>query len=469
MVEAGRRGMNDRLQIISGDALTSLKALPESCVQTCVTSPPFWGLRDYGTATWEGGDPECDHRLNDTPAKRGLASSTPEGSKEYTAAQLQSHRDFCKRCGARRVDLQMGLESTPREYVERMVTVFREVKRVLKPEGQLWLNCGDSYVTGAGMVGDQPGGGRQGKNWRGCHEGKQGDMPPKGPLTQPNRLPVPGLKPKDLAGIPWRLAFALQEDGWWLRADIIFAKSNPMPESARDRPVKSHEYLFLLTKNGSNPLIWRSRDTMEWSYNPDLSETIVLDGVGAEEEVPRWRGFDYYYDSEAIAEPSTYAHEAKYDTGENGLHPGLIYAGSGSSTRKSTARTVPAGEHQNQRDPGTLRKIQKGTGHAKPHNGEALNANNHHWPYVTRNKRSVWTLPTQPYTEAHYATMPEELVKPCILAGSRPGDVVLDPFAGSGTTLKVALELGRKAIGIELNPQYVEIIQQRTSVTIGMF
>jgi DNA modification methylase len=151
------------------------------------------------------------------------------------------------------------------------------------------------------------------------------------------------------------------------------------------------------------------------------------------------------------------------------LHYGLSYAGSGSSTGKPNARKVPEGWHQNQCDPGTLSKRRKGTGHAKPHKGEALNATNHHWPYVTRNKRSVWPMRTQPYTEAHYATMPEDLVKPCILAGSRRGDVILDPFAGSGTTLKVALELGRKAIGIELNPQYVEMMKQRTNVTLGMF
>jgi DNA modification methylase len=461
----GRRGVNGLLQIINGDALASLKALPDDFVQTCVTSPPFWGLRDYGTATWEGGDPECEHRLNDTPAKRGLASSTLEGGKEYMAAQLQGYRHLCRRCGARRVDLQMGLEATPAEYVERMVKVFREVRRVLKPEGQLWLNCGDSYVTGAGRVGDQPGGGRQGEIWRGGHEGKQGYMAPIGPLTQPNRLPIQGLKPKDLAGIPWRLAFALQEDGWWLRSDIIFAKANPMPESVADRPTKSHDYVFLLTKNGNNPLIWRSRDTKEWSYNPDLSETIALGG----EVISRWKGFDYYYESEAIAEPSAYADEAKYDNGENGLRSGLSYAGRGSSTRKFKGKKTPSGWHQNQRDPDSLWKRRKGTGHVNPHNGNAVNATSHDWPYMTRNKRSVWTLATQPYPEAHYATMPEDLVKPCVLAGSRPGDVILDPFAGSGTTLKVALELGRKAIGIELNPRYVEMIKQRTNVTIGMF
>jgi DNA modification methylase len=253
-------------------------------------------------------------------------------------------------------------------------------------------------------------------------------MTPVGPLTQPNRLPVPGLKKKDLVGIPWRVAFALQDDGWWLRSDIIVSKRNPMPESVKDRPTKAHEYLFLLTRSER-----------------------------------------YYYDAEAIAEPSSYADEAKYDNGQNGLHSGVSHAGSGSSTRKFKAKKFPTGWHQNQRDPDTLWQRRKGTGHAKPHNGEALNATSHHWPYVTRNKRSVWTLKTQPYPDAHFATMPEDLVKPCVLAGSRPGNLILDPFAGSGTTGKVALELGRRAILIELSAAYVQLIKQRTMVTVGMF
>jgi hypothetical protein len=299
---------------------------------------------------------------------------------------------------------------------------------VLKLDGTLWLNIGDCYATGAGCVGEHPGGGRQGEIWRGGHEGKHVYMTPVGPLTQPNRLPVPGLKKKDLVGIPWRVAFALQDNGWWLRSDIIVSKRNPMPESVKDRPTKAHEYLFLLTRSER-----------------------------------------YYYDAEAIAEPSSYADEAKYDNGQNGLHSGVSHAGSGSSTRKFKAKKFPTGWHQNQRDPDTLWQRRKGTGHAKPHNGEALNATSHHWPYVTRNKRSVWTLKTQPYPDAHFATMPEDLVKPCVLAGSRPGNLILDPFAGSGTTGKVALELGRRAILIELSAAYVQLIKQRTTVTVGMF
>jgi DNA modification methylase len=256
-------------------------------VQTCVTSPPYWGLRDYGH------------------------------------------------------DGQLGLESTPDEYVARMVGVFREVRRVLADDGTLWLNLGDSYATGAGKVGDHPGGGVQGASWRGA-------------TTSPNRLPIEGFKPKDLVGIPWRVAFALQADGWWLRQDIIWHKPNPMPESIRDRCTKSHEYLFLLAKSER-----------------------------------------YFYDNEAIAE-------------------------------------------------------------------QALHSD-------TRNRRSVWTIATKPFKGAHFAVMPEALAEPCVLAGSRADDLVLDPFSGSGTVGVVALRHGRRFVGVELNPEYAEIARDRIEGDQPMF
>ena len=417
------QGVKDYLRIINGDALPVLRTLPDNSVQACITSPPFWGLRDYGTATWDGGNPGCAHRLNDTSKKRGIARSTLEGGRQNTAAQLQGYKGYCRRCGARRIDLQIGLEQTPETYVERIVEVFREVRRLLKQDGTLWLNLGDCYATGAGCVGGHPGGGRQGEVWRGGYE-KHGNMAPVGPLTQPNRLPVPGLKKKDLVGIPWRVAFALQTDGWWLRSDIIHEKTNPMPESVNDRPTRAHAYIFLLTKSAR-----------------------------------------YYYDREAIAEPANYTQEGKCDNSGSGLFSEFNHAVNGSSTPDVK---MPSGWHQSQRDPNTLWQRRKGTGHVKPHNGEALNATSHHGPSVTRNKRSVWRIANQPYKESHFATMPEDLVKPCVLAGSRPGDVILDPFGGSGTVGKVAIELGRKAILIELSSAYVELIKRRTMVTLGM-
>jgi len=301
--------MND-LQILVGDCRETLKQLPDQSVQTCVTSPPYFGLRDYGH------------------------------------------------------DGQIGLEQTPQDFVDQLVSVFREVKRVLRDDGTLWLNLGDSY----------------------CGTGDKGDYKdPKyaeGRNAQSKSITkkLNGFKSKDLIGIPWMVAFALRADGWYLRQDIIWHKPNPMPESVEDRCTKSHEYIFLMSK------------------------------------YPK-----YYYDNEAIKEP------CKDDWG----------------TRDRTN-----GKYHNE-----------GSG-LHPHAGLEKS-------YTKANKRSVWSVNTQSFRGAHFATFPEELIQPCILAGSRSSDVVLDPFGGSGTTGKVALEYGRKAILCELNPEYVEIIKQRTNVTAG--
>ena len=270
----------------------------------------------------------------------------------------------CLSCGAVRIDSQLGLEATPEEYVSNLAEVFREVRRVLRNDGTLWLNLGDSYATGGGAVGRCPGGGEQGERFL-----RQGHI-----NTQPNRMPIPGLKPKDLVGIPWRVAFALQADGWWLRSDIIWNKPNPMPESVTDRPTKAHEYIFLLTKSAR-----------------------------------------YYYDAEAIAEVSVY---------------------------DGAQRSQPRGDFS-------------GKGAAKP----GLEPFRSVGP--TRNKRTVWTVTTKPYAEAHFATFPTKLIEPCVLAGCPEGGTVLDPFAGSGTTGMVALRAGRRFIGIELNPEYCEMARHR--------
>ena len=271
--------------ILTGDVLEQLKSLPDESVNCVVTSPPYWGLRDYGQ----------------------------EG--------------------------QLGLEPTPEEYVSKMVEVFREVRRVLTTDGTCWLNIGDSYFSST-----------------------------KG--TQ-------GAKPKDLVGIPWRLAFALQADGWCLRQDIIWAKPNPMPESVTDRCTKSHEYVFLLSKSSS-----------------------------------------YYYDNQAIKEVGT--------------------GKSGTWSKKTHEARIGHGAFRKEYTP--------------PADG-------------LRNKRDVWFIPTKPFNGAHFAVMPEALVEPCILAGCPEGGVVLDPFFGSGTVGVVAIKHNRKYIGIELNPEYVEIAKDR----LGMF
>ncbi len=269
----------------------------------------------------------------------------------------------------------------------KMVEVFREVRRVLRKDGTLWLNLGDSYWGGGNYRGtnDTTLSDKQRSN-RGAN-GMDAIGRNKFPPTC--RIPNNGAKAKDLVGIPWMVAFALRADGWWLRSDIIWAKPNPMPESVTDRPTKAHEYLFLLTKSAS-----------------------------------------YFYDAEAIKE-----------RGE--LRPPGYFGG------------------------------KKGRDNALPESDP--NYRNGHEQYgrlyeydSSRNKRSVWTVATAPYPEAHFATYPPDLIKPCIMAGSRVGDTVLDPFAGSGTTGMVALELGRKAVMIELNPAYVKLIEQRCDVTLGL-
>jgi len=290
------------------DVRETLRALPEASVHTVCTSPPYWGLRDYGTG-----------------------------------------------------DAQIGLEDSPDEFVGQLVEVFREVARVLRPDGTLWLNLGDSYSSGGRKTQCQP-------TLRQGHTG----VAVRPPV-------VDGLKPKDLVGIPWRVALALQADGWYLRSDIIWSKPNPMPESVTDRPTKAHEYVFLFA-------------------HPDSKGR-------------------YFYDAEAVREP---ANPANYR-----FNPSM--------------REVPPGQ------------TRQGTLDAR--RGDVL--------CDTRNKRSVWTVNPKPFSGAHFAVWPPDLVEPMILAGCPSGGTVLDPFSGSGTTGMVALSHGRNYIGIDLNPDYLPLAQAR--------
>ena len=291
------------------ECLAGLRELPDQSVQTCVTSPPYFGLRDYGN---------------------------PE---------------------------QIGLEPTPDLFVAKMVEVFREVKRVLRDDGTLWLNIGDSYS--ANRPNGQPALTNTGNRTGYLKSEKQGVM----------SVP-PGLKPKDLIGIPWRVAFALQADRWFLRQDIIWHKPNPMPESVTDRCTKAHEYIFLLSKSAR-----------------------------------------YFYDAESI-------------------------------TEKASTKPMLRNKH--------------GEGYQADYPlGDRFSEGERVWGTENRNRRSVWSIATKPYSGAHFAVFPPDLITPCILAGSPVDGVVLDPFSGSGTTLQVAKDLGRKAIGFELNPDYCQLITKR--------
>jgi DNA modification methylase len=281
----------------------------------------------------------------------------------------------------------MGLEKTPQLYVDAMVGVFSEVKRVLRDDGTLWLNIGDSYA-GSGKGGNpDPGSSKQATNRGsqsvGCLYGT-GKTARDAAVTNVTRKTFDGIKAKDLIGIPWLLAFALRADGWYLRSDIIWHKPNPMPESVTDRPTKSHEYLFLLTKSER-----------------------------------------YYYDADAIKEPLGEASASRYEYGFGGAKSVALHIandeGIGNRTRVVGMRDATDG----------------------------------------RNKRSVWSITTVGYSEAHFATFPPKLIEPCILAGSAKGQTVLDPFGGAGTTGLVADRLGRDALLIELNPKYAEMARRR--------
>lgn len=301
--------------------------LKSGSVQCVVTSPPYWGQRKY------------------------------------------PHKD------------SLGFEKTPDEYVENLVTVFREVYRVLRKDGTLWLNLGDCYATGAGKVGACPGGGRQGDLFK-AHFGKQtvGSSPAMQGLTQPNRMPIPGLKRKELVGLPWRVAFALQADGWFLRSEIIWFKSNPRPESVLDRPTRAHEQMFLLTQNAR-----------------------------------------YAY----------YANNVREKAVTNDLRP--------PPERRFRGEHVPGSKQDGQR-----------LGMKMPQKW-----NNP----MGRNIRSVWRIACDSYRGTHFSTFPPKLVQPCVLAGSLPGDVVFDPFVGSGVTVLVARSLGRIGIGSDLG--YQDIARKR--------
>lgn len=401
-------------RVLLGNVLSRLPDVPDGSVQCCVTSPPYWGLRDYGTAQWEGGDETCDHRQIEIRQRRGLAEAanacdggnrTREGRIDNDALWIP-YRDLCGKCGARRIDQQIGLEKTPEEFVAKMVAVFREVRRVLRDDGTLWLNLGDSYATGGGAVGCCPGGGDQGERFL-----RQGMI-----NTQPNRMKLPGFKPKDLCGIPWMTAFALRADGWYLRADIIWSKANPMPESVTDRPTKSHEHIFLFSKS------------------------------------PR-----YYYDHETIKEAANPNDHNGQSVKKGGFDS--KYAGDVARIGDESFRAVRA--TRNRRDVWTVDDpaiAQWFAWYAEQPECQELYER---YAAQMENKPDVWRIPTKPFKGAHFAVFPPELIEPCVLAGCPEGGTVLDPFSGSGTTGEVAIQHGRRYLGIELNPEYLQMSARR--------
>lgn len=365
--------------VICGDAIEVMGQIPDGVIQCCVCSPPYWGLRDYGLepTVW-GGDNGCRHEwqtekgfTNSTKGNDGSTTMSDPGHS--TASRFDSQHSFCSLCSAWRGNL--GLEPTPELYIQHLVQIFREVRRVLRDNGTLWLNIGDSYVSARGR-------------WSSVQQtisGHSRNEPVDG--NRPDQTGHPYLKDKDVCGIPWSLAFALRDDGWWFRQDIIWAKGcsgeykggSVMPESVEDRCTKSHEYLFLLSKSAN-----------------------------------------YYYDHEAIKEDSI---DPESISGRRPRNP------------RQADQTGDKLLVQN------IYKIKD--------------------PIPKRNRRSVWVINPEPTPYAHFATFPQKLVEPPIIAGSKAGDIVLDPFSGSGTVGVVAKRLRRKYVLIDLSAEYNKIAEDR--------
>lgn len=365
------------VRILTGDCRALLGTMPSESVNCVVTSPPYWGLRDYGVG-----------------------------------------------------DAGIGLEPTLAAHLAALVGVFREVRRVLRKDGTLWLNYGDAY---AGSWGAQSRGASPSDKSTLRGNGHIGGGPKQRQLSAAQIAAAPnlpantgslkrsGLKAKDLMGLPWRLAFALQDDGWWLRQDIIWSKPNPMPESVTDRCTKAHEYLFLLSKSAR-----------------------------------------YYFDQAAILEPvspntnARLAQDVQNQVGSARAHAGAKTNGA----MKAVAREVGVG--------GRARPRKAAPNGSGTKNNKSFDAAMAIMPLM-RNKRSVWEVPSEGFSEAHFATFPPALIEPAILAGCPKGGVVLDPFGGAGTVGLIADRLQRKAILIELNPDYVAMAARRIRGDAPMF
>ncbi|HEX9951230.1 MAG TPA: site-specific DNA-methyltransferase, partial [Rubricoccaceae bacterium] len=445
-----------------GDALRSLRSMPDASVHCVVTSTPYYGLRDYGTATWAGGDPDCAHVAvgtsrtpwaNSVPGPNGLAGKNAGGRN--TTKETGGH---CAVCGAVREDAQIGLEPTPAEFVAALVAVFVEVWRVLRDDGTLWLNLGDSYATGGGKA-NSPGGGEQGKRFteragfgaaRGGHEGKHAGAGV--PVTQPNRMPLPGLKSKDLIGIPWRVAFALQEAGWYLRSEVIWAKPSPMPESVTDRPTRAHETVFLLTKQPryfydafaiAEPAAQSSAARAYLAKRPVSKRHVEMQEAGIHGKSDTLRVYNRETRNARTvwtisSKPFSGAHFATMPPtlAERCIMAGTSAAGCcpscGVAYRRQTEKLKgePDAFNGSRFDTGK-------TGQTQRRNGDT--------PRTVSTRTTGWAAGCR--CEAGPAA-------PC---------TVLDPFAGVGTTALVASRLGRDAVLCELSPEYAEAARRRIS------
>jgi DNA modification methylase len=423
------------VRLYHGDVLAVLRDLPAESVDCCVTSPPYWGLRDYGTGAWEGGDSDCEHRVREDAR---IESSTLGGGKATTGHQREGFKDVCPRCGATRIDQQLGLEPTPEEYVTRMVEVFREVRRVLVSHGTVFLNLGDSYFgTGRGPSD------REREN-RGFHT-----KVTRSGFPESNTYSHSVLKSKDLVGVPWRVAFALQADGWYLRSDITWCKPNAMPESVMDRPTKATEMIFLLSKN---PRYYYDAEAIRQPHKHDGRQvTQVVGGNGSlqHRDGERWPGSGANARNWWLIPTQPYPN-AHFATFPEELARRCIAAGCPEQVcrvcGKARERVVEVERptEQTQRQKHLVRA--QGAGAATPLGGTAS---------------TTFGLPAPPRETLGFTDCACSISSNGSNESKHRVGVVLDPFIGSGTVAHVARKLGRNAIGIDLNESYLELAARR--------